>query len=371
MSSTARSGVAVVGLDGRASTARRLDGADLDVDVERDDLAHRVAQRAAPAVEPSSASGSRPNGDDAPPGLAAGARRGRATSPSERYDAAPRSIGASPPGGRRGPGRLQELLAGARPGRGRGLRTRSGSSTRTWVLGGQQVDEQLHVVDQHRGQRLHALDGVALGELVEDLGQLRVLLAQRRGRASRTSSVSSSSRHGGAHSPVGRLEGALVGDREGADLLDRRHPRTRPAAGAPRSAGRRRRCRRGRRTRRAARPGRPGRRPRRRAGGRRRRGRPRRRRRSSTGSRSPSPFTCGCSTERTGATTTLSGPVVGVGRRGAPAGAAPRAGGRRCRCAGTAARAAASPRPGSRRPRAGRAGRRARRPGPRPRARSR
>ena len=53
--------------------------------------------------------------------------------------------------------------------------------------------------------------------------------------------------------------------------------------------------------------------------------------RSSTGSRSPSPFSCGCSTDRTGATTTRSGPAAGPG---GPAGAARPAAGRPCRCAG-------------------------------------
>ena len=125
-----------------------------------------------------------------------------------------------------------------------------------------------------------------------------------------------------------------------------RRPRTRPGPGAPRSAGRRRRCRRGPRTRHAARPGRPG--------GRRL---PASRRTTSssstssplcsaTGSRSARPLTCGCSTERTGATMTRTRASLGRPHRGGPAGAARRAAGRRCRTAATAARAAGSPRPG-------------------------
>ena len=92
-----------------------------------------------------------------------------------------------------------------------------------------------------------------------------------------------------------------------------RRRRTPRAAGAPRSAGRRRRCRRGRRTRRASRPGRRGSTPHRRAGVRRPRARPPGPGASSTGSRSASPFTWGWSTERTGATTTWSGPLLRLG----------------------------------------------------------
>ena len=44
----------------------------------------------------------------------------------------------------------------------------------------------------------------------------------------RTSSVSSSSRQGGAQSRLDRLQGALVGDREGADLLDLVAPELHP-----------------------------------------------------------------------------------------------------------------------------------------------
>ena len=140
--------------------------------------------------------------------------------------------------------------------------------------------------------------------------------AELGGPAARTSSVSSSSRHGGAHSPSSRLERALVGDGERLAPPRPCRPRTRPAAGAPRSAGTRPRCRRAPRTRRAARPGRPGGRPQRRAA------RTRSSRSTSsptasrTGSMSASPLTCGCSTERTGAATTRSGPVGDAGLAG-------------------------------------------------------
>ena len=77
--------------------------------------------------------------------------------------------------------------------------------------------------------------------------------------------------------------------------------------------------------------------------------------RSSTGSRSPRPLSCGCSTDADRRDDDLDrAPGRDRSRPGAPAGAARRAGGRRCPIAVTAARAAASPRPG--RPRSARPG---------------
>ena len=150
----------------------------------------------------------------------------------------------------------------------------------------------------------------------------------------------------------------------------RRRPRTPPGPGAPRSAGRRRRCRRGPRTRRASRPGRPGCTPRRRGRGRPPRGRGRRPTASSTGSRSPRPGTCGWSTERTGATTTESGPLAAASpgwrepaQHGQPAADGVAAGAEPLVRQRLPARVVGDRRRGRRR-------RRARRPGPRPRATS-
>ena len=98
-------------------------------------------------------------------------------------------------GGRR-PGRVQELLArldqvdGPTP-------DQLGIADQHDGVGGQHVDQQLHPVDQRRRQRLHAVDRVALGDLVEHLDQLGMLLGQG-GGPRRTSSVSSSSRQGEA-----------------------------------------------------------------------------------------------------------------------------------------------------------------------------
>ena len=121
-------------------------------------------------------------------------------------------------GRRGGPRRLQELLA-------RRHQVGSASPDALRVAQhdrralGQQVDEELHLVDQHRGQRLHALDGVALGDLGEDLGQRRMRLGELRG--ARPDLVVEQQLAARRRPHVGDLlERALVGDREPADLVD-------------------------------------------------------------------------------------------------------------------------------------------------------
>ena len=172
---------------------------------------------------------------------------------------------------------------------------------------GHQVDEHLHLVGEHRRQRLHALHRVPVGDLLGDLGQLRVLLAQLLGPGPHLvgqQQLAARRRPQPGH----RLEGALVGDRERPDLLDLVAPELHPQRVL---LGRREDvddARRGPRTRRASPPGPPGSTPRPPAVVRRRRARPRSPTDSSTGSRSARPRTWGCSTERTGATTTRSGP---------------------------------------------------------------
>ena len=109
-------------------------------------------------------------------------------------------------------------------------------------------------------QRLHPLDGHALGQLVGDLGELGVLLAEL-GRAS--SYVVGEQQLAARRCPE-PLDPTLVPRwcagrrRRSCGSRRSRRRRTPRAAGAPRSAGRRRRCRRGRRTRRASRRGRRG-----------------------------------------------------------------------------------------------------------------
>ena len=101
--------------------------------------------------------------------------------------------------GRR-PGRLQELLRGRHQVRGPRPHPLRVAHDGHRALG-QHVEQQLHVVDQDRGQGLHALDGDALGDLAEQFAQLGVLPRPAAAARSRTSSVSSSSRQGGAHRP--------------------------------------------------------------------------------------------------------------------------------------------------------------------------
>ena len=85
--------------------------------------------------------------------------------------------------------------------------------------GGEQVDQQLHLVDQRRRQRLHPLGGDAGGDLVGELDQLGVLLAELpRAAAYVVGEQQLTARR--RPEPVHRLVGALVGDREAADLLD-------------------------------------------------------------------------------------------------------------------------------------------------------
>jgi hypothetical protein len=44
--------------------------------------------------------------------------------------------------------------------------------------GRQQIDQQLHPVDQGRRERLHAVHGMTLDDLVQHLDQFRMLLGQ-------------------------------------------------------------------------------------------------------------------------------------------------------------------------------------------------
>ncbi len=82
----------------------------------------------------------------------------------------------------------------------------------------EQEFEVVGAVEQGRRERLHALDRDALGQLVEDLGQLGVRLGQCRrllahlGRQQQLAA-------GGRPEAIDLLDGALVGDGEGADVL--------------------------------------------------------------------------------------------------------------------------------------------------------
>ena len=233
------------------------------------------------------------------------------------------------------------------------VRTRSGSQTTAIAARGQHVDQQLHVVDQHRRQRLHALDRDALGDLAEQFAPARG--APRRSCGGPRPHLVGQQQLAAGRRPqavLGDLQRALVGDLEVADLLDVVAPELHPQ-----------RVLLGRRedVQDAAAHGElaalldqldPGVRGGRQAvddvaqvGAAARCAAP-------TGSRSPSPLTCGCSTERTGATTTwhrAGRRVVGPRVREPAQHGEPAADG--VASAARAARAAASPRPGTPRPR--------------------
>ncbi len=166
----------------------------------------------------SSVVASMPERADAPPGLA----RPRACCADVGEGAVRRRAEVDRGGaaaGRGRPARAEELLAGRDQVVGAAAGP-LGVEHQHVGVGGQQVDQQLHLVDQHRRQRLHALDRDAGGDLVGQLDAAAGAAAPSSAARRRTSSVSSSSRHGGAQSRSTVLEGALVGDREGADLLD-------------------------------------------------------------------------------------------------------------------------------------------------------
>ena len=206
---------------GRGLTAVRIDlvGRDLPaansarvgVDVERDPRAHRVAQLGLVGRRGRERR-------QAPPGQPAierlrpyvGQRHVRRGAQVDRRLAAP--------GGRR-PGRLQELLAGrdqvVRPGANPlGVADDDVGAFR------HQVDQQLHVVDQDGRERLHPLDRVALGELLEQLGQLRVLLGQYAGAGAHLVGQQQLAARRSPQAVLGDLQRPLVGDREVPDLLD-------------------------------------------------------------------------------------------------------------------------------------------------------
>ncbi len=120
-------------------------------------------------------------------------------------------------GGR--PGRLQELLRGRHQVGGPGPHPLRVADHRHRPLG-QDVQEQFHVVDEDRGQRLHALDGDALGDLAEQFAQLGVVLGEGGGPLAHVRGQQQLAAGRGPQAVLGDLQGALVGDLEVADLLD-------------------------------------------------------------------------------------------------------------------------------------------------------
>ena len=127
------------------------------------------------------------------------------------------------------PARLQELLAGVDeivcPGSDALRVTEHHHGARRHAVEHQL--ERAAPVQQRRRQRLHALHRDALGELVQHLGQLGVLLGQVAGPGPDVVGQQQFAA-GRRPQPVGLLQGALVGDREGADLLDLVAPELHP-----------------------------------------------------------------------------------------------------------------------------------------------
>ena len=121
------------------------------------------------------------------------------------------------------PARAQELLAGGhqvvRPGA-----HPLGVADQHHRALGQHVDEQLHAVHQGRGQRLHALDRDALGDLVEHVPHAGQLVGELAGPGPDGVGEQQLATRRCPQPVLGDLEAALVGDREVPDLLDRVAP---------------------------------------------------------------------------------------------------------------------------------------------------
>ena len=227
-------------------------------------------------------------------------------------------------------------------------RRRRGSTIATSALDGSRSERRCSSVGEPRQPRLHAVEGLSLGQalpLLRPHGSARSSSAAR----ARTSSVGSSSRTGKNHASARSPWRALVGDRELRQPVDLVAPEVDADGMVGRRRDRRRRSSRAPRARRAPRPGTRAGSPSRRAARRARRGRAASPGRTTIGSTSS---TCGpsrCTSARIGATTTAG---RCSGRRARAAAATSRAGaGPSSRSRATPARTATSPTPGTARPR--------------------
>ncbi len=122
-------------------------------------------------------------------------------------------------GGGIGPARLEELLARrdeiVRAGADAlGVERRDDRGLR------QDVEEGLHPVDEGRRERLHALDGDALGDLGEHVGDTGQPLRQVEGTLAHLRGEEQLAARRRPQAVGGDLDAALVGDLEEADLLD-------------------------------------------------------------------------------------------------------------------------------------------------------
>ena len=120
--------------------------------------------------------------------------------------------------GGRGPAGAEELVAGRDQVVGAGPGP-LGVEHQHVGVGRHQVDEQLHLVDQRGSQRLHPLHRDAGGDLVGQLDQCGVGLAELPGPSADVVGQQQLTA-GRCPEPLDLLQRALVGHREGADLLD-------------------------------------------------------------------------------------------------------------------------------------------------------
>ena len=93
---------------------------------------------------------------------------------------------------------------------------------------GEDVEQGLHPVDEGGGERLHALDGDALAELLEQVGRAGQHVGERGGPLAHGVGEEQLAARRGPQAVVGDLERALVGDLEPADLLDGVAPELEP-----------------------------------------------------------------------------------------------------------------------------------------------
>ena len=122
-------------------------------------------------------------------------------------------------GGGIGPARLEELLA-RRDEIVRACPHPLGVEDDDARLVGQDVEDRLHAVDERRRQGLHALDGDALGDLEQHVGDAGQLLGEG-GRPLPDRVGEQDLAAGRRPEHLGGLERALVGDLEPPDLVDR------------------------------------------------------------------------------------------------------------------------------------------------------
>ena len=121
--------------------------------------------------------------------------------------------------GRGGPGCLQELLAGRHEVLGP-TADQLGVADQHVAALRHQLDQQLHPVDQGGGECLHPVDGVPVGDLVQHLDQLGVLLGQLGGPQPDVVGQQQLAARRRGHLGEGFVTGALVRDGEVVDLLD-------------------------------------------------------------------------------------------------------------------------------------------------------